>query len=127
MVHTATWNETDHSSADAGRFARDEEIVRRGFWKKAGTFAARLPFAEDLLAAYYCAVDRDTPLQVKAALIGALAYFVLPFDAVPDVLPVLGFADDAAILATALRIVANHLTPAHRAAAQRKLDELLRV
>jgi len=127
MVHTATWNETDHSSADAGRFARDEEIVRRGFWKKARKVAARLPFAEDLLAAWYCAFDRDTPLQVKAALIGALAYFVLPFDAVPDVLPFLGFADDAAILATALRMVANHLTPAHRAAAQRKLDELLRV
>ena len=127
MVHTATWNETDHSSADAGRFARDEEIVRRGFWKKARKVAARLPFAEDLLAAWYCAFDRDTPLQVKAALIGALAYFVLPFDAVPDVLPFLGFADDAAILATALRMVANHLTPAHRAAAQRKLDEMLRV
>jgi uncharacterized membrane protein YkvA (DUF1232 family) len=127
VQHTATWNETDHSSADAGRFARDEEIVRRGFWKKARKVAARLPFAEDLLAAWYCAFDRDTPLQVKAALIGALAYFVLPFDAVPDVLPFLGFADDAAILATALRMVANHLTPAHRAAAQRKLDELLRV
>ena len=127
VQRTATWNETDHSSADAGRFARDEEIVRRGFWTKARKFAAQLPFAEDLLAAYYCAFDRDTPLQVKAALLGALAYFVLPFDAVPDVLPFLGFADDAAILATALRMVANHLTPAHRAAAQRKLDELLRV
>jgi uncharacterized membrane protein YkvA (DUF1232 family) len=124
VQRTATWNETDHSSADAGRFARDEEIVRRGFWTKARKFAAQLPFAEDLLAAYYCAFDRDTPLQVKAALLGALAYFVLPFDAVPDVLPFLGFADDAAILATALRMVANHLTPAHRAAAKRTLDAL---
>ena len=85
--------------------------MRRGFWTKARKFAAQLPFAEDLLAAYYCAFDRDTPLQVKAALIGALAYFVLPFDAVPDVMPFLGFADDAAILATALRMVANHLSP----------------
>jgi len=128
MAHrTATWNESDYASAGTEQFARDEEIVRRGFWKKARKVAARLPFAEDLLAAWYCAFDRDTPLQVKAALIGALAYFVLPFDAVPDVLPFLGFADDAAILATALRMVANHLTPAHRAAAQRKLDELLRV
>ena len=90
--------------------------MRRGFWKKARKFAARLPFAEDLLAAYYCAFDRDTPLQVKAALIGALAYFVLPFDAVPDVLPLLGFADDAAMLATALRMVANHLARAPRGA-----------
>src|SRR6185503_2314001 len=119
------WNEADFPGVE--RMARDEETVRRGFWRKAQKLATRLPFAEDLLAAYYCAFDRDTPLQVKAALIGALAYFVLPFDAVPDVLPFLGFADDAAILATALRMVANHLTPAHRAAAQRKLDEMLRV
>ena len=84
-------------------------------------FAARLPFAEDLLAAYYCAFDRDTPFQVKAALVGALAYFVLPFDAMPDVMPLLGFADDAAILATALRMVANHIRPAHREAARRAM------
>ena len=62
--------------------------------------AASIPFAEDLLAAYYCAFDRNTPLPVKTSLIGALAYFVLPIDAIPDVLPVLGFTDDAAMLAT---------------------------
>ncbi len=126
VQRTATWNEADYASTDTGRFARDETIVRRGFWKKVRKFAARLPFAEDLLAAYYCAFDRDTPLQVKGALLGALAYFVLPFDAVPDVLPFLGFADDAAVLATALRMVANHLTPAHREAAKRALDAQLR-
>ena len=112
---------------DEASTKRAEERVRRGFWPKAKRVAAKLPFAEDLLAAYYAAFDRATPLQVKAALIGALAYFVLPFDGVPDVLPFLGFADDAAILATALRMVANHLTPAHRAAAKRKLDAELRV
>ena len=101
---TTTWTEADVATPDAERVARDEETVRRGFWRKLKRFAARLPFAEDLLAAYYCAFDRDTPFQVKAALLGALAYFVLPFDAIPDMLPLLGFADDAAILATALRL-----------------------
>ena len=120
---TASWNEAD-LSADASRFARDEETVRRGFWNKVRRVAAQLPFAEDLLAAYYCALDRDTPTHVKAALLGALAYFVLPFDAIPDMLPVLGFADDAAVLATALRLVASHLRPAHREAARRALDAL---
>jgi len=117
----AAWNGADVSTVDADRFARDEETVRRGFWAKARRLAARLPFAEDLLAAYYCAFDRDTPMQVKAALLGALAYFVLPFDVVPDMLPVLGFADDAAVLATALRLVASHLRPEHREAARRAL------
>jgi uncharacterized membrane protein YkvA (DUF1232 family) len=123
MSFAADWNDADFS-INAERIARDEEIVRRGFWRKLRKFAARLPFAEDLLAAYYCAFDRDTPLQVKAALIGALAYFVLPFDVVPDMLPILGFADDAAVLATALRLVASHLKPEHREAAQRAMEKL---
>lgn len=62
---------------------RNEERVRRDFWRKAARVAARLPFAEDLLAAYYCAFDQATPFQVRAALVGALAYFVLPFDFLP--------------------------------------------
>jgi uncharacterized membrane protein YkvA (DUF1232 family) len=119
--HTATWNEADFSAPDAERVARDEETVRRGFWVKLKRFAARLPFAEDLVAAYYCAFDRETPYQVKAALLGALAYFVLPFDAIPDMLPLIGFADDAAVLATALRLVASHMRPEHREAARRAL------
>ena len=73
---------------------RDAERVLRGFWKKAGQVAAGLPFAEDLLTAYYCAFDHATPLQVKAALVGALAYFVMPFDLRPDFLPLIGFGDD---------------------------------
>jgi uncharacterized membrane protein YkvA (DUF1232 family) len=121
FARTANWNEADFATPDVDRLARDEETVRRGFWRKVKKFATRLPFAEDLLAAYYCAFDRDTPLQVKAALLGALAYFVLPFDFVPDMLPMLGFADDAAILATALRMVASHLRPEHREAAKRAL------
>jgi uncharacterized membrane protein YkvA (DUF1232 family) len=123
--NAATWNEADFAAPDAERAARDEDTVRRGFWRKLRRVAARLPFAEDLLAAYYCAFDRDTPFQVKAALFGALAYFVLPFDAIPDFLPLLGFADDAAILATALRMVASHMRPEHREAAQRAMAKVL--
>ncbi len=103
---------------------RDEQSVRRNFWAKLRRVAAQLPFAEDLVAAYYCAFDRDTPAHVKTALIGALAYFVLPFDAVADFMPMLGFADDAAILATALRMVASHISPAHREAARNALARM---
>ena len=100
----------------------DERTVRRNFWGKAKSLAAALPFSEDLLTAYYCAFDRTTPLQVKGTLLGALAYFVLPFDFVPDVMPMLGFADDAAVLATAIRMVAAHIRPEHREAARQALS-----
>ena len=124
FAHAATWNEADFVSPDADRLARDEETVRRGFWHKLRRFAARLPFAEDLLAAYYCAFDRQTPRHVQAALLGAIAYFILPFDFVPDMLPVLGFTDDAAVLATAIRTVAAHITPDHRQAARAALKRV---
>jgi uncharacterized membrane protein YkvA (DUF1232 family) len=104
-----------------GATASETKRVRRTFWPKFRRFAAGLPFAEDLLAAYFCAFDRNTPRRVQAVLIGALAYFILPFDFVPDMLPVLGFTDDAAVLATAIRMVAAHISPAHREAARRAL------
>ncbi|MDH2382805.1 YkvA family protein [Bradyrhizobium sp. CER78] len=105
----------------ADRLAQDPESVRRRFWIKFKKVVARLPFAEDLLAAYYCAFDRQTPRHVQAALLGAIAYFILPFDFIPDMLPVLGFTDDAAVLATAIRMVASHITPDHREAARTAL------
>ena len=116
---TQSWD--DLFSRSAAEFARDAEMVRRSFWAKAKRLAAQLPFAEDLVTAYYCAFDRATPFPVKAALVAALAYFVLPYDVVPDMLPVLGFADDAAVLATAIRMVAAHIRPEHRDAARKAL------
>jgi uncharacterized membrane protein YkvA (DUF1232 family) len=112
--------------AGAGFWRRqdDDGALRRSLWRKTRRVAASIPFAEDLLAAYYCAFDRSTPLQVKATLVGALAYFVLPIDAIPDVLPVIGFTDDAAVLATAIKLVASHIGPAHRDAASEALAKL---
>jgi uncharacterized membrane protein YkvA (DUF1232 family) len=100
---------------------RQEERVRRGFWSKAKRVAAQIPFIEDLLTAYYCAFDQDTPREAQIALIGALAYFVLPFDFIPDMVPVFGYTDDAALLAAAIRLVAKHIRPQHREAAQRAI------
>jgi uncharacterized membrane protein YkvA (DUF1232 family) len=122
---TASWEDAGLDPQTARRARRDEATVRRGFWRKLRRVAAGLPFAEDLLTAYYCAFDRDTPLKVKAALLAALAYFVLPIDFMPDVMPVLGFTDDAAVLATAIRMVAAHLRPEHREAARRAIEREL--
>jgi uncharacterized membrane protein YkvA (DUF1232 family) len=120
FARTMPW--TNSRIAEAiQRMAGDEAGMRRDFWAKIRRFAARLPFAEDLLAAYYCAFDRDTPAHVKASLIAALGYFVLPSDALPDLLPLLGFADDAAVLAGVLRLVATAIRPEHRAAAREAL------
>jgi uncharacterized membrane protein YkvA (DUF1232 family) len=94
------------------------------FWRKLRRSLARLPFAQDLVAAWYCALDRDTPPYVRAVLAGALAYFVLPADAIPDVLAGLGFTDDASVLAAAITAVGRHMQPRHRTQARAALDRL---
>jgi Uncharacterized conserved protein len=83
-----------------------------------------VPFMEDVVAAYYCALDSSTPTRVRGILIAALFYFILPFDTVPDFLAVFGFTDDVAVLAAALGAVKAHITPAHRLAAKKALENL---
>lgn len=117
----AEWSDDERSRE---QLARDEAIVRKDFWRKLQRFAAQLPFAEDLLTAYYCAFDRNTPNHVRAVLLGALAYFILPFDFLPDVLPIVGFTDDAALIAGAIRLIWVHITPDHRDAAREALARL---
>jgi uncharacterized membrane protein YkvA (DUF1232 family) len=100
---------------------RNETALHQRFWKKLGRYAVLLPFAEDLVSAYYCAFDRQTPHIVRGTLLAALAYFVLPADTIPDIVPALGFTDDAAVLAAALKFVSGHIKPEHRAVARTKL------
>lgn len=104
---------TDLVLYDPARVEREERFVRRNFWRKLRANLHRIPFLEDLLAAYFCATDPATPFKTKAILLGALAYFVLPVDALPDWLLIAGFTDDAAVLAGAVQAVRANLTPRH--------------
>ena len=99
----------------------DEELLREAFWRKLKPIVRELPFAEDLLAVYYCAFDRQTPLSIKATLVGAIVYFIVPADAIPDFIPVIGFLDDAAAIGAVMKIVTDHIKPEHRQAARIKL------
>ena len=100
---------------------RQRKRTKRKLIPKLLRVAGRIPFADDLAAAYYCALDPETPMKVKLVLFTALGYFVLPVDAIPDVLTGLGFTDDATVLATALGIVGAHIREPHREAAKRLL------
>ncbi len=103
-----------------GRHA-DESEVREKFGRKARKAARHIPFMEEVVAAYYCALDKNTPLRAKGILLAALGYFILPADAIPDVIFGLGFTDDIAVLTAAITAVRAHITPAHRLAAREAL------
>ena len=109
---------------DPAKFKRDQATVERKFWDKLRKYVRHVPFVPDLVAAYYCAVDPTTPLHVKAVLFGALAYFILPIDVVPDFIAWVGFTDDAAVLYAALRTIAPHVKDAHRQQAKAAIDRL---
>jgi uncharacterized membrane protein YkvA (DUF1232 family) len=106
------------------RLAGDEERLGRQFFKLIGKMAKSAPFAEDALAAWWCLRDPATPRRVRFILLSAIAYFVLPIDAVPDLLPMLGFTDDAAVIAGAIAAVASSIRPEHRDKARETLQSL---
>lgn len=102
---------------DLGDYETQEKMVRDGLWTKLRRAVGSIDFAREAVAAWYCACDPATPARVKAILIGALAYFILPTDVIPDVLLGLGFTDDAAIFWAAWKAVSSHITETHRAQA----------
>ena len=118
---TASWQDF---SALSRWMSSDEAGLRRRFWRKLLREAANIPFVEEALTAHYCAFDRQTPLYVKAALVGAVVYFIVPDDLIPDSIPILGYADDAAVLAMAMKLFSSHIKPEHREVARRTLARM---
>ncbi|MCK5931069.1 Uncharacterized membrane protein YkvA, DUF1232 family [Fulvimarina manganoxydans] len=107
-----------------GEQKRREERVRASFFDKVRSSLKHIPFMEDVVAAYYCALDSRTPATSRALLFSALAYFILPFDIIPDVFLGFGFTDDIAVLITAFQAVQANIRPEHYEKARETLDEL---
>jgi len=96
----------------------------RRFWRKLVRVLARIPFAEDLVTAWYCAKDPATPVHARALLWGAVAYFILPAEMIPDYMVAVGFTDDAAVIAMVMSLLGRYVEPWHRARARARLDAL---
>lgn len=111
------------SPEDAAKMQANEANVRNGFWIKLRKTAGRIPFVDTLVAAYYCAMDPETPARARVILFAALAYFILPLDSIPDFLLGFGLTDDIAVITTAISIARQHITDAHRLAARRFLEQ----
>lgn len=95
-----------------------EAVDAKSFWDKVRRTAGKVPFVDEVVAIWYCARDPATPARTKAILLAAVAYFVMPFDVLPDLLAGLGYADDLAVLTAAVRAVLPHVTETHRAKAR---------
>lgn len=102
----------------------NETRVRRGFWPKIRRTASHVPFADQLLSVWFAARDPQTPASAKGIMFAALAYFVLPTDAIPDVFAGIGFTDDAAVIAGLLATLGANIKRRHKDAAKAALERL---
>lgn len=104
--------------------AKEKEArIRRQFWPTVKKALRQVPFIDEVVAAYYAMLDPETPMRSRLVLIAALAYFVAPFDVMPDFILGLGFVDDASVLAAAFAAVRSSIKEEHRVAARRALAE----
>lgn len=92
-----------------------KEYSEESLWKKLGSFAATAgkEVVEKVLVLFEALKDKDTPGWAKGVILAALGYFILPTDAVPDLLPFAGYADDLGALAAAVATVAAHIKKEH--------------
>lgn len=95
------------------------------FWRKVQRYATQAgeTVLDPALRLYYAAQDKDTPKWARAAIMGALGYFIFPLDAIPDVIPAMGYSDDLGVLLAALATTAVYIKEAHVLKAKAKLNQ----
>ena len=110
-------------SMDDKNYATD--FREDSLWDKLRNFGKTVgrELVEKVLTMYYALQDKDTPVWARTILIAALGYFICPIDAIPDVIPGIGYADDAGAIALALGAVAVHIKPEHKQRAKEKAGE----
>ena len=101
----------------------EESYSEEGFWEKLARFAkaAGREVVEKALQLYYAAQQDNVPKWAKATIIAALGYFIMPLDAIPDLSPTVGFADDLGVLTLAVATVAFYINDDVRDKARDKM------
>ena len=123
IAHRTTIRSHPAEAANSGpNYA--QHFSELSFWRKLGKVAriAGREVTEKALFLYYALGDPSMPAWAKGVVYGALGYFILPTDAVPDVFPVVGFTDDLGALAAAIAVVIAHITPEVKAKARRRMQ-----
>ena len=105
----------------------EDRYSEEGFWKKIRKYALKVG-EEGIRSALllYCGLQQpasEVPAWAKAVILGALAYFIMPADAIPDVIPGVGYTDDIGVLAAAVMSVGLNIPDQCKVFADEKLKE----
>lgn len=93
---------------------------KSALWRMLGGSArwAGEKLVKQALALYFCLRDSDTPMWAKSTIVAALGYLIMPLDAIPDFLPLIGLSDDVGAIGAAIVAVLRHLKPEHHQRAE---------
>ena len=87
------------------------EVVEDKLWVKLEKVGKKISFAKDLMALYHYLIDNGVSWHRKAIIVGALIYFIVPIDAIPDIAPLVGYMDDLGVITAVLRFLGSELIP----------------
>lgn len=87
------------------------DVIESKLWVKLEKVGKKISFAKDLIALYHYLIDRNVSWHRKAIVAGALLYFIVPIDAIPDLVPLFGYMDDLGVIAATLKFLGSELIP----------------
>ena len=99
------------------------EYSEEKLWQKLAKHfkSVGLQAAYKVLQLFYVAQNPKCPKKVKAGIYGALGYFIMPFDAIADFIPFVGYTDDLALIGAAIVIAQFYINDEVRSKAKKKL------
>lgn len=103
-------------------YGYNEKKIKKGVFPKIKKVMGKVPFVPDIVTIYFCALDSKTPIKAKIIAFSALAYFIAPIDAIPDVAAGIGYTDDAAAITAAVTSIQMYITDEHRSKAEEWLN-----
>jgi len=92
-------------------FNDGKKYVDENFWEKVERVGKKISFAKDIRALFNYFSDKNIPWYRKSIVLGALIYFIVPIDAIPDISPLIGYLDDLGVITAVIKYLGSELVP----------------
>lgn len=91
------------------KYDEGKEYIDENFWSKIERVGSKLSFTKDLKALYNYFVDPSISWYRKSIVVGALIYFIVPIDSIPDIAPLIGYLDDLGVITATIKFLGSEL------------------
>ncbi|PID62553.1 MAG: hypothetical protein CR986_01260 [Ignavibacteriae bacterium] len=106
-----TLNELNANYDSHEEYQKGKNYVEENFWSKVERVGKKISFTKDIKALFNYFTDRNIPWYRKSIVVGALVYFILPIDSIPDLAPLVGYLDDLGVITAVIKYMGSELIP----------------